>query len=120
MHEAGFTLIELVVVVVIVGVITAAAVPKFTGLGDRANEAVTEQTAGSLAAASAINLAARQINPTLGSAVSNCTDVAGLLEAPLAATLTVVAQAVPAGESRSCTLNGPSASSATFTAHGVD
>ncbi|REL34315.1 type II secretion system protein [Thalassotalea euphylliae] len=45
---AGFTLIELVVVIVILGILSAVAVPRFINLSSDANEAALEALAGSL------------------------------------------------------------------------
>ncbi|REL32662.1 type II secretion system protein [Thalassotalea euphylliae] len=45
---AGFTLIELVVVIVILGILSAVAVPRFIDLSSDANEAALEALAGSL------------------------------------------------------------------------
>ncbi|WP_448551079.1 type II secretion system protein [Thalassotalea montiporae] len=45
---SGFTLIELVVVIVILGILSAVAVPRFINLSSDANEAALEALAGSL------------------------------------------------------------------------
>lgn len=51
MHNKGFTLIELVVVIVILGVIAATALPKFIDLQDEANQAVLLSMKGALTSA---------------------------------------------------------------------
>jgi prepilin-type N-terminal cleavage/methylation domain-containing protein len=55
MHQGGFTLIELVIVIIVLGVLSATALPKFLNLSDDAEIAVVEGTADALQ--SAVNLA---------------------------------------------------------------
>lgn len=121
-RQSGFTLIELVMVIVILGVLAAVAIPKFVDLKGDAQTAATQGMAGSLASASAINYAARSANGAKGVAVADCVDVANALQGGLPSPYTVASAAVAAGATTACTLsNGatPTPTTAPFTAIGI-
>ncbi|WP_457352701.1 type II secretion system protein [Roseateles sp. P5_D6] len=119
--QAGFTLIELVMVIVILGVLSAVALPKFVAVDDDAKQAAVNGFAGALSSASAINYAGRKANGNNGVAVTKCSDVIAMLQSPLPTGFSVTTDSTAAANITvsTCVLTGHIDKTATFTVTGI-
>ncbi|WP_070989583.1 prepilin-type N-terminal cleavage/methylation domain-containing protein [Halofilum ochraceum] len=104
--QQGFTLIELVAVIVILGALAVVALPRFINLQDEANEAALEGVAGAAGSAMAVNLAGVLASDQNAENVDNCNDVGALLQGGLASNYEAENETInpPNGTEATCTL----------------
>ncbi|MGH8686110.1 MAG: type IV pilin protein [Burkholderiales bacterium] len=77
LRQAGFTLIELVVVIVILGILAAVAIPQFTDLSTQAKQAVGNAACGALQSSAVLLFASTRSANTATAIVGNTTTSGG-------------------------------------------
>jgi prepilin-type N-terminal cleavage/methylation domain-containing protein len=107
--QSGFTLIELVVVIVLLGILGVTALGRFQDLSGQAQDAANGGIAGELSSSASLNFAARSLTATNGSAVtssSTCDDDADnlLVVKPAAYTFAAGENCSTAGTIKTCSI----------------
>ncbi len=69
-NEKGFTLIELIMVIVLLGILAAIAVPRYVDLQTDARNAVLDASVGAIKSAAIIQLARTRTSNTLASIIA--------------------------------------------------
>jgi len=73
-NDSGFTIIELIAVIIVIGILSSTAVPKFINLTDEANRAKCQAHQGAISSAVALNYAKTVVNdPSQANWIENLT-----------------------------------------------
>lgn len=119
----GFTLLEIIIVIVILGILGAMLVPAYQDLTSESHSQTAKSVAAALTTSSANNYRFESMGSSKAVAVGNCTDVPNTLKSDagsLPAGYVITSQTIPAGQKRTCTLTAPDGTTTeTFVGVGV-
>jgi len=119
-NQQGFSLVELIIIIVVLGIIGAIAIPRYIDVKTEAQQAAVQGVAAALASASANNKTIRSAFGTdSGFSVGACTDVTNGLDGGLPSGYTVATTTIATNGTASCVVTGAGSQTASFVGHGI-